>query len=60
MNSKRGRTKVARAERRGQGGSGSTHCFKSDGSDFGAEHLLSASPSVSTYSVHFSCPFYCL
>lgn len=56
------RTKSKRAEvtggERGQGGSGSTSCFESDGSFLRAKHLLSVSPSVSMCSVHFSCPLH--
>ena len=57
MKSKRERTTEASGER-GPGGSVSTSCFESDGSDLRAKHLLSASPSVSVHSVHFSCPLH--
>lgn len=51
--SERGGTKVAGGER-GQGGSGSASCVWSDGRDFGAQRLLSASPSASLHSAPFS------
>lgn len=57
MKSQRERTTEASAER-GPGGSVSTSCFESDGSDCRAKHLLSASPAVSVHSVRFSCPLH--
>lgn len=51
--SERGSTRVAAGER-GQGGSGSTSCVRSDGRDIGAQRLPSASPCAPVHSVRFS------